>query len=106
VSRIGIKLTLVLLLLCISTGCALSVDPIKTYCIGWTGKGDAIKSIELVNSAIEMMKSSPNKSVFGGEGFLYKDWVEFHELMISGDITLDERKQISKLLSNFCSELK
>ena len=58
-----------------------------------------------MNSAIEMMKKTPEQTVFGGPGFLYKDWVDFHELMIGDGITLDERKRVSKLLSDLCSDV-
>ncbi len=52
-----------------------------------------------------MMKKTPEQTVFGGPGFLYKDWVDFHELMIGDGSSLDERKQVSKLLSDFCSDV-
>jgi hypothetical protein len=86
--------------------CSSSSDPIKRYCIGFsTSSNDPIKNLELINSAIEMMKKTPEQTVFGGPGFLYKDWVDFHELMIGDGSSLDERKQVSKLLSDFCSDV-
>ena len=83
------------------------LDPVERYSFGWTQSTDPFKSRDLINSGIEMRKETPRKSVFGGEGFLYKDWVELHELMMGKDtnITLDERKEISSLLSSMCEEI-
>ena len=96
----------VILVLFPLTSCSLSLDPVKRYCVGFsTSSNDPIKNLELINSAIEMMKKTPEQTVFGGPGFLYKDWVDFHELMIGDGITLDERKRVSKLLSDLCSDV-
>jgi hypothetical protein len=100
--------TLILLIFSITllTSCSLSMDPVKRYCVGFSTSGnDPWKNVELINSAIDMMKQNPEKSVFGGSGFLYKDWVEFHELIFKSDISLDEKKQVSKLLGDFCSDV-
>jgi hypothetical protein len=102
-----IKITLIAIFsIFLLTSCSLSVDPVKRYCVGFSTSGnDPQKNVELMNSAIDMMKRNPERSVFGGEGFLYSDWVEFHELIFKGNVSLEEKKQVAKLLSDFCSDV-
>jgi hypothetical protein len=88
-----------------TAGCSAVPDPLENYCLGWTTSMDPFKSRDLVNSSIDMMKQTPNTPVLGMRGLTYKDWVEFHELMMSGDRSLDEAKQISELLSGICVEV-
>lgn len=97
-------LTLIVAMSAVFLGCSSSPDPHESYCLGWATPMDPFESRDLINSSIEMMKQNPDTPL-SVVNLTYKDWVDFHELMLSGEISLDESKRISELLSGICGEV-
>ena len=101
---IKFRFLLILTSLCITiTSCSKSENPVLSYCIGYTTETyDKDKSFEVMASAIELMKKTPERKFPGDSDLLYKDWITAHEAVWFGDQPLEKRLELNKLLGVYC----